>query len=419
METSLDKRALPGAGATTAPAAPATPGSAQRTVYSVLGAISFSHLLNDMIQSLILAIYPMLKDNFSLSFTQIGLITLTYQITASMLQPLVGVYTDKRPLPYSLPVGMGFTLCGLLLMSVAPTFGVLLVAAALVGCGSSVFHPESSRVARMASGGRHGLAQSLFQVGGNAGSSLGPLLAAAVIIPHGQRSIAWFSAAALVGMVVLTQIGRWYKAHPAMKKKRAEVPHVQLSRRSVATAIGILVLLVFSKYFYLASINSYFTFYLIDRFHLSVQAAQIHLFVFLAAVAAGTIIGGPVGDRIGRKYVIWGSILGVAPFTLLLPYANLFWTGVLTIIIGVVLASAFSAILVYAQELIPGKVGMVAGLFFGFAFGLGGIGAAVLGQLADATSIGFVYKVCSFLPLIGILTVLLPDVEGKRLKKAA
>jgi len=420
METSLDKRALPGAaaGSSAAASAPAA-GAVQRTVYSVLGAISFSHLLNDMIQSLILAIYPMLKDNFSLSFTQIGLITLTYQITASMLQPLVGMFTDKRPMPYSLPVGMGFTLCGLLLMSVAPTFGVLLVAAALVGCGSSVFHPESSRVARMASGGRHGLAQSLFQVGGNAGTSLGPLLAAAIVIPHGQRSIAWFSAAALVGMVVLTQIGRWYKAHPAMKKKRAEVPHVTLSRSRVAGAIGVLVLLVFSKYFYLASINSYFTFYLIDRFHLSVQAAQIHLFVFLAAVAAGTIIGGPVGDRIGRKYVIWVSILGVAPFTLLLPYANLFWTGVLTVIIGVVLASAFSAILVYAQELIPGKVGMVAGLFFGFAFGLGGIGAAVLGQLADATSIGFVYKVCSFLPLIGILTVLLPDVEGKRAKKTA
>ncbi|MEX3946636.1 MFS transporter [Paraburkholderia sp. EG287B] len=420
METSLDKRALPGAaaGSSAAASAPAA-GAVQRTVYSVLGAISFSHLLNDMIQSLILAIYPMLKDNFSLSFTQIGLITLTYQITASMLQPLVGFFTDKRPLPYSLPVGMGFTLCGLLLMSVAPTFGVLLVAAALVGCGSSVFHPESSRVARMASGGRHGLAQSLFQVGGNAGTSLGPLLAAVIVIPHGQRSIAWFSAAALVGMVVLTQIGRWYKAHPAMKKKRAEVAHVTLSRKRVATAMGVLVLLVFSKYFYLASINSYFTFYLIDRFHLSVQAAQIHLFVFLAAVAAGTIIGGPVGDRIGRKYVIWVSILGVAPFTLLLPYANLFWTGVLTVIIGVVLASAFSAILVYAQELIPGKVGMVAGLFFGFAFGLGGIGAAVLGQLADATSIGFVYKVCSFLPLIGVLTVLLPDVEGKRAKKTA
>ena len=387
-------------------------------MYSVLGAISFSHLLNDMIQSLILAIYPMLKDNFSLSFGQIGLITLTYQITASLLQPLVGIYTDKHPKPYSLPVGMGFTLAGLLLMSVAPSFGVLLVAAALVGCGSSVFHPESSRVARMASGGRHGLAQSLFQVGGNAGSSLGPLLAALIVIPHGQRSIAWFSVAALVAIVVLTQIGRWYKRHPAVKKARGSAG--RSSRRCRATrcmfAMGVLVLLVFSKYFYLASINSYFTFYLIDKFHLPVQAAQIHLFVFLAAVAAGTIIGGPIGDRIGRKYVIWVSILGVAPFTLLLPYANLFWTGVLTVVIGVVLASAFSAILVYAQELIPGKVGMVAGLFFGFAFGMGGIGAAVLGQLADATSITYVYKVCSFLPLIGMLTVFLPNVEGKRAK---
>ncbi|MEW9580985.1 MFS transporter [Paraburkholderia sp. DGU8] len=420
METSLDKDAV----AATSSARAATPAAAlaqpaaslQRTVYSVLGAISFSHLLNDMIQSLILAIYPMLKDNFSLSFGQIGLITLTYQITASLLQPLVGTYTDKHPKPYSLPVGMGFTLAGLLLMSIAPSFGVLLVAAALVGCGSSVFHPESSRVARMASGGRHGLAQSLFQVGGNAGTSLGPLLAALIVIPHGQRSIAWFSVAALVAMVVLTQIGRWYKQHPSVKKARAHTAHATLSRNQVMLAMGVLILLVFSKYFYLASINSYFTFYLIDKFHLPVQAAQVHLFVFLAAVAAGTVIGGPIGDRIGRKYVIWVSILGVAPFTLLLPYANLFWTGVLTVIIGVVLASAFSAILVFAQELIPGKVGMVAGLFFGFAFGLGGIGAAVLGQLADATSIAFVYKVCSFLPLIGVLTVLLPDVEGKRAK---
>ncbi|WP_233848227.1 MFS transporter [Paraburkholderia sp. HD33-4] len=420
METSLDKSALAGASATGASASPAAAAPAaakvQRTVYSVLGAISFSHLLNDMIQSLILAIYPMFKDNFSLSFGQIGLITLTYQITASLLQPLVGSYTDKHPKPYSLPVGMGFTLSGLLLMSIAPNFGVLLIAAALVGCGSSVFHPESSRVARMASGGRHGLAQSLFQVGGNAGSSLGPLLAALIVIPHGQRSIAWFSAAALVAIVVLTQIGRWYKRHPSVKKARGQVAHAVLPRNKVMMAMSVLVLLVFSKYFYLASINSYFTFYLIDRFHLSVQAAQIHLFVFLAAVAAGTVIGGPIGDRIGRKYVIWVSILGVAPFTLLLPYANLFWTGVLTVVIGVVLASAFSAILVYAQELIPGKVGMVAGLFFGFAFGLGGVGAAVLGQLADATSIAFVYKVCSFLPLIGVLTVLLPDVEGKRVK---
>ncbi|PCE27689.1 MFS transporter [Paraburkholderia acidicola] len=414
METSLDKRAMASGG--TAPASVPGGGPAakvQRTVYSVLGAISFSHLLNDMIQSLILAIYPMLKSNFSLSFGQIGLITLTYQITASMLQPLVGSYTDKHPKPYSLPVGMGFTLVGLLLMSVAPSFGVLLIAAALVGCGSSVFHPESSRVARMASGGQHGLAQSLFQVGGNAGSSLGPLLAALIVIPHGQRSIAWFSLAALVGMVILTQIGRWYKQNPLVKKARAQVGHATLSRRQVMLAMSVLVMLVFSKYFYLASINSYFTFYLIDKFHLPVQAAQIHLFVFLAAVAAGTIIGGPIGDRIGRKYVIWVSILGVAPFTLLLPYANLFWTGVLTVVIGVVLASAFSAILVYAQELIPGKVGMIAGLFFGFAFGLGGIGAAVLGQLADATSIEYVYKVCSFLPLLGMLTVLLPDLEKK------
>lgn len=420
MQTSIQKDTLAGDPATAIPpAAHAAPGAVSRTAYTVLGAISFSHLLNDMIQSLILAIYPMLKENFSLSFAQIGLITLTYQITASLLQPLIGLYTDKRPQPYSLPIGMGFTLSGLVLMSIAPNFGVLLVAAALVGCGSSVFHPESSRVARMASGGRYGLAQSLFQVGGNAGSSLGPLLAALIVIPHGQRSIAWFSAAALVAIVVLFNIGRWYSRHPATKKKPgARAAHPSLPKSRVALAVGVLVLLVFSKYFYLASLNSYFTFYLIDKFHLSVQAAQIHLFIFLAAVAAGTIIGGPIGDRIGRKYVIWASILGVAPFTLMLPYANLFWTGVLTVIIGVVLASAFSAIIVYAQELIPGNVGMVAGLFFGFAFGLGGVGAAVLGDLADATSIGFVYKVCSFLPLIGILTMFLPNIEQKRESRA-
>ncbi|MGN6316114.1 MFS transporter [Trinickia sp.] len=421
MQTTLNKNALAtDASAAPASAAPGTASPVPRTVYSVLGAISFSHLLNDMIQSLILAIYPMLKQNFSLSFAQIGLITLTYQITASLLQPLVGLYTDKRPQPYSLPVGMGFTLTGLVLMSMAPSFGVLLVAAALVGCGSSVFHPESSRVARMASGGRYGLAQSLFQVGGNAGSSLGPLLAALIVIPHGQRSIAWFSVAALVAIVVLANIGRWYSRHPATKKKAgARAVHPTLSKSRVTLAVGVLVLLVFSKYFYLASLNSYFTFYLIDKFHLSVQAAQIHLFVFLAAVAAGTIIGGPIGDRIGRKYVIWASILGVAPFTLMLPYANLFWTSVLTVVIGVVLASAFSAIIVYAQELIPGNVGMVAGLFFGFAFGLGGVGAAVLGDLADATSIGYVYKVCSFLPLIGILTMFLPNIEQKRQPRSA
>ncbi|SAL48179.1 fosmidomycin resistance protein [Caballeronia arvi] len=410
MQTSIDKGALSPSGATAgaSAAASASTGTQQRTVYSVLGAISFSHLLNDMIQSLILAIYPMFKSEFALSFGQIGLITLTYQITASLLQPLVGLYTDKHPKPYSLPVGMGFTLSGLLLMSVAGNFGTLLIAAALVGCGSSVFHPESSRVARMASGGKHGLAQSLFQVGGNAGSSLGPLLAALIVIPHGQKSIAWFSAAALVAIVVLANIGRWYKRHPATKKGRKQVAHATLPRNKVMMAMSVLVLLVFSKYFYLASITSYFTFYLISKFGLSVQAAQIHLFVFLAAVAAGTIIGGPVGDKVGRKAVIWVSILGVTPFTLLMPYANLFWTGVLSVIIGLVLASAFSAILVYAQELIPGKVGMVAGLFFGFAFGMGGVGAAVLGHLADATSIDYVYKVCSFLPLLGVLAIVLP-----------
>ena len=409
MQTSIDKGALSPSGGASSAASAGT--GAQRTVYSVLGAISFSHLLNDMIQSLILAIYPMFKSEFALSFGQIGLITLTYQITASLLQPIVGLYTDKHPKPYSLPVGMGFTLSGLLLMSVAGNFGTLLIAAALVGCGSSVFHPESSRVARMASGGKHGLAQSLFQVGGNAGSSLGPLLAALIVIPHGQKSIAWFSAAALVAIVVLANIGRWYKHHPATKKGRKQVAHATLPRNKVTLAMTVLVLLVFSKYFYLASITSYFTFYLISKFGVSVQTAQIHLFVFLAAVAAGTIVGGPVGDRVGRKAVIWVSILGVAPFTLLMPYANLFWTGVLSVIIGLVLASAFSAILVYAQELIPGKVGMVAGLFFGFAFGMGGVGAAVLGHLADATSIDYVYKVCAFLPLLGVLTVFLPRTQ--------
>ncbi|CAH2803354.1 MAG: Fosmidomycin resistance protein [uncultured Caballeronia sp.] len=372
-------------------------------------------MLNDMIQSLILAIYPMFKSEFSLSFGQIGLITLTYQITASLLQPLVGLYTDKHPKPYSLPVGMGFTLCGLLLMSMAGSFPVLLIAAALVGCGSSIFHPESSRVARMASGGRHGLAQSVFQVGGNAGSSLGPLLAALVVMPHGQRSIAWFSAAALFAIFVLANIGRWYQRHPAVKKARASVVVSALPRK-VMLAMTVLMLLVFSKYFYLASISSYFTFYLISKFHLAVKTAQVHLFWFLAAVAVGTIMGGPVGDKIGRKVVIWVSILGVAPFTLMLPYANLFWTGVLSVVIGLILASAFLAILVYATELIPGKIGMVAGLFFGFAFGMGGIGAAVLGHLADATSIDYVYKVCSFLPLIGVLTILLPNTRDAKEK---
>ena len=398
----------------------ATPDSPQKdavkkTAFSILAAISVSHLLNDMIQSLILAIYPLLQNEFSLSFTQIGLITLTYQITASLLQPLIGYYTDKHPQPYSLPIGMGFTLSGLLLLAVAQSFPVVLLAAALVGTGSSVFHPESSRVARMASGGRHGLAQSLFQVGGNLGSSLGPLLAALIIAPYGKGNVAWFSLAALLGIVVLLQISKWYRQQNQIAKKRGPVSSniTLLPRKIVAMSMGILLVLIFSKYFYLTSLSSYYTFYLIHKFGVSVQSAQIHLFVFLFAVAAGTIIGGPVGDRIGRKYVIWVSILGVAPFTLLLPHANLMWTSVLSVIIGVILASAFSAILVFAQELMPGKVGMVSGLFFGLAFGMGGLGAAVLGYVADKTSIELVYQICAFLPLLGILTAFLPNIERK------
>lgn len=370
-----------------------------------------------MLQSVIPAIYPILKTSFALDFGQIGLITLTSQLTASLLQPLVGLYTDSKPTPYSLPIGMGFTVMGLLLLSIAPTFGVILVAVALVGMGSSVFHPESSRVARMASGGQHGLAQSLFQVGGNGGSALGPLLAAFVVLPRGQRSIAWFSGAGLLAMTILTRVGAWYKAHRVTRAKSraaAADAHTGLSSKRIAFAMTVLIALVFSKYVYLASLVSYYTFYLIGKFHVPVQTAQIYLFAFLAAVAVGTIVGGPVGDRIGRKYVIWCSILGVLPFTLMLPYANLFWSGVLTVIIGLVLASAFSAIIVYAQELVPGKVGTISGLFFGLAFGMAGIGAALLGQLADMTSINFVYKVCSFLPVIGLLTAFLPDVEPGR-----
>jgi MFS transporter, FSR family, fosmidomycin resistance protein len=385
---------------------------AAKAVFPILAAISFCHLLNDLVQSLIAAVYPMLKTSFHLDFGQIGLITLTFQVTASLLQPVVGLYTDRYPKPYSLPVGMTFTLVGLIMLSIAPSFGAILLAAALVGMGSAVFHPESSRVARMASGGQHGFAQSLFQVGGNAGSSLGPLLAAFIVLPYGQSSIAWFSAFAILGIVLLTYIGTWYKNHALSKvqSKNSSVP-AGVSNRRVALSMGVLVALVFSKYFYLASLTSYFTFYLIQKFSISVQAAQVHLFLFLGAVAAGTMIGGPIGDRIGRKYVIWCSILGVLPFTLLLPHANLFWTGVLSVIIGIILASAFSAILVYAQELVPGKVGMVSGLFFGLAFGMGGIGAAVLGKLADMTSINFVYQICAFLPAIGLLTAFLPNIE--------
>jgi len=386
------------------------PSSAARTAFGILGAISLSHLLNDMIQSLLLAIYPLLQADFSLSFVQIGFITLTFQVASSLLQPVVGYFTDKHPMPWSLPIGMCFTLSGLVLLALAGSFTTVLIAAALVGTGSSVFHPESSRVARMASGGRHGLAQSIFQVGGNFGSSLGPLLAAVIIAPYGKGNVAWFVLAALLAIIVLLQESRWYAAqHRVNKGKKAALVKNPLPRNKVILAVCILLILIFSKYFYMASISSYFTFYLMHKFGLSVQSAQIHLFIFLFAVAAGTVIGGPLGDKIGRKYVIWGSILGVAPFTLLLPYATLFWTGILTVIIGFVLASAFSAILVYAQELLPGRIGMVSGLFFGFAFGMGGLGAAVLGLVADRTSIELVYKICAFLPLLGILTIFLPD----------
>ncbi|NGY03664.1 MFS transporter [Solimonas terrae] len=390
---------------------------ASRTGFGVLGAISFAHFLNDMIQSLILAIYPLLKASFALSFAQIGLITLTYQFSASLLQPLIGLYTDRRPQPSSLAVGMSFTLCGLLLLAFAPSFAVVLMAAALVGTGSSIFHPESSRVARMASGGQHGLAQSLFQVGGNAGSAVGPLLAALIVLPHGQRSLAWFSLAALIAIGVLWKIGIWYRRqHRAAAARPKAVPVSKLPRRTVLRAMLVLMLLVFSKYFYLASITSYYTFYLMHRFGLSAQSAQLYLFAFLFAVAAGTVLGGPIGDRVGRKQVIWVSILGVAPFTLLLPHVGLAATGVLSVIIGFVLASAFSAILVFAQELAPDKVGAVSGLFFGFAFGMGGIAAAVLGKFADLYGIEAVYRACAFFPLLGVLTVLLPDQRGGRLR---
>jgi FSR family fosmidomycin resistance protein-like MFS transporter len=385
-----------------------------RTSFRVLGAISTAHLINDMMQSLIVAIYPILKGEFSLNFAQIGLISLTYQLTASLFQPLVGLYTDRKPVPYSLPVGMAFTLSGLVLLAYSPSFAMVLLAAALVGTGSSIFHPESSRVARMASGGQHGLAQSLFQVGGNTGSALGPLVAAAVIVPHGKSSVAWFAMVALVGIVLLLQVSKWYGANRVVAARGALKAHAQtLSRRHVAGAVTVLLVLIFSKYFYIASISSFYTFYLIEKFGLSVQSAQMHLFLFLAASAAGTLIGGPVGDRIGRKPVIWGSILGVAPFALALPHVGLGWTTTFTILIGLILSSAFSAILVYAQELIPGKVGAVSGLFFGFAFGMGGLGAAALGILADRTSIDFVYSVCAFLPLLGVVTALLPDARKR------
>jgi FSR family fosmidomycin resistance protein-like MFS transporter len=386
------------------------------TSFTVLFAIAFCHLLNDMMQAVIPAIYPNLKADFHLSFAQVGLITLAFQCTASLLQPAVGFFSDIKPMPYSLATGMVATLIGLILLSTAGSYPVVLGAAMLVGLGSSVFHPESSRVARMASGGRHGLAQSLFQVGGNTGSALGPLTAAFLVAIWGQHAVAWYAALALLAIVVLYNVGGWYKHHGLARIRHANKQIVanNLPRGKVAASIAILLLLIFSKYFYLASISSYYTFYLIHTFGVSVQSAQVHLFFFLGAVAAGTFMGGPLGDRFGRKYVIWFSILGMLPFTLVLPYANLFWTGILSVIIGAIMASAFPAIVVYAQELLPGKVGMIAGLFYGFSFGMGGIGAAVLGALADATSITTVYKVCAFLPMLGLLTVFLPNFKNRK-----
>ncbi len=390
--------------------------AAEAAVLPVLLGLSLSHLLNDMIQAVLPAIYPLLKETYALSFTQIGLITLAFQATGSILQPAVGFTTDRHPRPYSLAVGMGVTLVGLVLLAHAATFPLLLAAAALIGTGSAVFHPEASRIARLASGGRHGFAQSVFQVGGNLGTALGPLLAAAVIVPTGQRGALWFTLLALGGIVVLARLGGWYRAHLDARRARraAAPPAAPLPRRHVITTLALLGTLIFSKHFYLASLTSYYTFFLIEKFGFSVRAAQLRLFVFLFAVAAGTILGGPLGDRFGRKRVIWFSILGVAPFTLALPHANAFWTVALTIPIGLILASAFPAILVYGQELLPGKVGLVAGLFFGFAFGIAAVGAALLGRLADHAGIFAVYQICGFLPLIGLVAAFLPDLRRPR-----
>jgi len=394
--------------------AAASPSPANATVLRVLLALSAGHLLNDTLQSLLPAIYPLLKQSFGLSFAQVGLITFTFQLTASLLQPLVGSYTDHRPRPYSLATGMGLTLVGLVLLARAPSFHAILGAAALVGTGSSIFHPEASRLARLASGGRHGFAQSVFQVGGNFGSALGPLLAAVVVAPHGQASVLWFTLGAVAGIVLLAAVGGWYRRHLEAARGRPAVHRAAvgaLPPRRVAWSLAILIALIFSKYFYLSSLTNYYTFFLIAKFGVSIAGAQVRLFFFLAAVAAGTLIGGPIGDRIGRRRVIWVSILGVAPFTLLLPFAGPGATIALTVVIGLILASAFPAIIVYAQELLPGKIGLISGLFFGLAFGIAGIGSALLGRLADHTSIFFVYRLCGFLPLIGLLAGFLPELD--------
>ena len=393
--------------------------SADGTVMAILLAVSFSHFLNDVMQSLISSLYPMLKDDYKLDFWQIGLLTTTFQVTASLLQPVIGMYTDKKPLPFSLPIGMCLTLIGLLTLAFAHSYSMLLVGSAFVGLGSAIFHPESSRVARLASGGRFGLAQSLFQVGGNFGSALGPLLAAFIVVPLGQGGIAWFSIAAMVGIVVLIRVSVWYSRHIVSSAKRAAPTLFNpLPRKKVISALVVLAILVCSKQAYTASLSSYYTFYVIERFGVSVQESQYLLFLFLGSAALGTFLGGPIGDRFGAKTVIWFSILGVLPFTLMLPYADLFWTKVLTVLIGLILASAFSAIVVFAQELVPGRVGLIAGIFFGFAFGIGGIAAAVLGVIADSRGIEYVFKLCSFLPMLGLLTVFLPNMKAARLGAA-
>ena len=399
----------------------AMPAAAQGAVLPILISLSFCHLLNDLMQSLIPALYPMMKDQYHLDFTQVGLITLAFQLTASLLQPTIGFYTDKRPQPYSLAAGMGATLIGLVLLSMAHNYATILLAAALVGVGSAVFHPEASRVARMASGGRYGFAQSLFQVGGNIGGAIGPLLAALIVLPRGQGAIAWFSLSALLAMIVLTRVGMWYAAHPRASSAaaRAAPGATGMSRARVVFYVTVLMLLIFSKNVYTASFSSFFTFYLIERFELSVFDAQVQLFIFMAAIAVGTLAGGAISDRIGRRPMIWISILGALPFTLALPYANLYWTAVLTIVIGLLMASAFPAILVYAHDLLPGRVGLVSGVFFGFAFGLGGLGAAAMGYIADAHGIAFVYQLCSYLPAIGLVAWLLPNLERHRLSRAA
>ncbi len=387
---------------------------AQQTIYSILFAIAFAHLLNDLLQAVIPAAYPILKQNFNLNFTQIGLITFAYQLAASILQPLVGLYTDKRPKPFSQIFGMLFTLSGIVSLSYASSFEMILVSVVLVGIGSSIFHPEASRISFLASGGKRGLAQSIFQLGGNAGTAIGPLLVALIVVPNTQFYIIWFTIVALIGLLVLSRIALWYQSHLSLRStKKAVIDLPNLPQKTIVISVAILMILIFSKFFYMASISSYFTFYLIEKFGLSVQEAQFHLVLFLASCAVGTLIGGPLGDKFGRKYVIWFSVLGAAPFTLLLPYMDLFWTGVLSVVIGIIISSAFPAILVFAQELLPKKLGMVSGLFYGFAFGMGGLGSALLGNLADHTSITYVYNLCAFLPLIGIIAFFLPNLKKK------